>query len=157
MMSTSSSACFRATSSTARATRASSSTSSYGLPASLACSSGMRSSGRGRLPTCVVRMRLLLRFINTLLRHGSKRLERVFLTIACCLFSKLFHLRPRKPKSLDRHFFPTAAELQGIVAVQANLPSFELLRCHTPGRVQRRFQRLSLIDDFLSFRTSLML
>ena len=71
--------------------------------------------------------------------------------------AELFQLCAGKPKRLDRHFFPTAALLQGIVAIQANFFPFELLRCHTAGSVQGCFQWLPLIDDFLSFRTSLML
>src|SRR5262249_20644830 len=111
------SACFRVTSSTARATRASSATWSYDCPASRACKSGIRSSGRGRLPTCVVRMRLLLRFINTLLRHELIHLQGSHSFVVAVDCSLLFHFCSGKTESLDCHFFPAAGLLQSIVAV----------------------------------------
>src|SRR5437868_8494369 len=55
------SACFRTTARTDSWTRRARFSSSYGSPESLAASMGIRSPGRGRLPTCVVRMRFVLR------------------------------------------------------------------------------------------------
>src|SRR4030095_2472865 len=58
------SACLRTTSSTASATRCASAAASTGTPSSLAYIIRMRSSGRGRLPVCVVRKRSVLRLIT---------------------------------------------------------------------------------------------
>ncbi len=54
----------RTVSATADLIRAASVPASYAAPASLARSNSIRSSGRGRLPVWVVRIRWLLRFID---------------------------------------------------------------------------------------------
>src|SRR3989442_12753533 len=65
-MSTPAAACLRTTSSTAERMRAPSSARSTGTPSSLAYIMRTRSSGRGRLPVCVVRKRSVLRFMDCL-------------------------------------------------------------------------------------------
>src|SRR4029077_10373243 len=61
MTSMPSSICLRTISPTAAESRAACAFSSMGLPSSLACTSASSSTGRGRLPTWVVRMRSVLR------------------------------------------------------------------------------------------------
>src|SRR5262245_60765991 len=55
--------CLRTISATAWRSRAAWALASMGLPASLACTTSSRSVGRGRLPTWVVRIRSMLRFM----------------------------------------------------------------------------------------------
>jgi len=62
-MSIPASACRRTVSATALLTRAASAVSSIASPRCFCRIIARRSSGRGRLPTCVVRMRLVLRFM----------------------------------------------------------------------------------------------
>src|SRR5512132_849110 len=63
-MSTPASACLRTTSATASAIRRSSASAATGTPSSRAYMMRTRSSGRGRLPVCVVRNRSVLRFMD---------------------------------------------------------------------------------------------
>src|SRR5438046_5123660 len=65
-MSTPVSICLRTTSATASRTSLAKVSWSYGCPRSFDRSRGMRDSGRARLPTCVVRIRSVLRFITLL-------------------------------------------------------------------------------------------
>src|SRR5271166_3640230 len=62
-MSMPASTCFSTTAATADRMRALSAVASTGTPSSLANIARTRSSGRGRLPVCVVRKRSVLRFI----------------------------------------------------------------------------------------------
>src|SRR5262245_24322272 len=71
MMSMPSSTCLRTTSPTASCKRRACAASSTGLPCCLASITASTSGGRGRLPTWVVRMRSLLRFIACFPRIGA--------------------------------------------------------------------------------------
>ena len=59
-----SSACLRTTALVVATIARSSAPASYGSPDSRACSGASSSRGRGRLPTCVVRIRRSLRFMS---------------------------------------------------------------------------------------------
>src|SRR6185436_21004962 len=81
--STPASACFLTTSATAERTRAARAAGSTGTPSSLAYIIRIRSSGRGRLPVCVVRKRWVLRFMALAPKRTLKQHDQPIYGAAC--------------------------------------------------------------------------